>query len=130
MRRLAQPTGMSRDWPGCARRIAICLLTLAPVLSAPAHAGLAELTPLSKCATPIVPNAPRQWSETDKSMAELVKTGLFDIRAAYRMKLCETEFTVYVLQNTAARDQVYECAIDDTYRPIAACQALLPPGSR
>ncbi len=83
-----------------ASRMVVGPLLLSLVFAAPSHAGVVIPSPLEKCARSVDKGAQRQWEETNKSMADLVTTGLFEVRAAYRMKLCKIEFTVYVLQNT------------------------------
>jgi hypothetical protein len=62
-----------------------------------------------------------EWQRTADSLSQLIGTGQYEIRAAYRFKACDNEFTIYVLQNITDRSAVFECSSDDTYRPVFPC---------
>ncbi len=88
---------------------------------APEVAPAPPLPDFATCVRALNPEGAPDFTPTDMSLQQLIGTGLFDIRAAYRMRLCEVEITVYVLQNFEERSEVFECTSDDTYRPVFPC---------
>ena len=73
------------------------------------------------CTIKPLSEAKPEWQRTGDSLSELIRTGQYEIRAAYRFKACDNEFTIYVLQNLTDRSAVFECSSDDTYRPVVPC---------
>ena len=73
------------------------------------------------CTIKPLSEAKPEWQRTGDSLSVLIGSGQYEIRAAYRFKACENEFTIYVLQNIADRSSVFECSSDDTYRPVFPC---------
>ncbi len=112
--------------------VAMAAPALAPTASAQGAAPSAAGAPLDTgpdfagCVRSLNPQAEPEWTQTDLTLQRLIRTGLFDIRAAYRMHLCESELTVYVLQNAGDRSEVYECTSDDTYRAVFPCFRVGP----
>jgi len=74
------------------------------------------------------PEVKAEWGPSSESMGGLMRSKDYEVRAAYRMKGCKTgEMTVYVLEGLSDRSVLYECTIDDTYRPISNCYKLGNP---
>ena len=91
-----------------------------------ASTALAQSTDRSEakvegCTIKPLSEAKPEWQRTGDSLSELIRTGQYEIRAAYRFKACGNEFTIYVLQNLTDRSAVFECSSDDTYRPVVPC---------
>lgn len=108
--------------PGLA---AIVLVTLFAPAAARAGAAPGRLDGDPACEIKSAnPAAAVEWTRGDKSLAQLVATGSFEIRGSYRMTLCNIGLSVYVLQDARDRRVVYECVSDDTYRAPFPCVRL------
>ena len=81
---------------------------------------------------PVDTGAKAEWTVSQKTFPSLLATGRFEVRSAYRMTLCGSTFTVYVLQDRRDLRFVYECTADDTYRPAVPCSQveIAPPVPR
>ena len=94
--------------------------------TSPAMAGIGAVVKESAACDlqPINPKAEPEWFDISKSLAQLIATGDYEMKSAYRFKACGAEFTIYLVQGVTDKRQVFECSSDDTYRPVVGCKQL------
>lgn len=101
------------------------MAALAAAALAPTPSNAQDASGGLDCDIPL-PESPAtpEWEATNETMAGLIATGDFEIKASHRAEFCGFSLYYYLLQGVADRTRVYECYSDDAYRPILPCRRL------